>query len=1065
MDINLFICTLGQAATLQAEPKPYQTVNEFLSHQSGHHGNEAAVGFPIPSNEGKWSYVVLTFRDLYNGAGVFAQRLSESFKTISKARQTVALLAHSSPEFLFTWLGLMALGHSVLLIAPQCPPDAIAHLCASCDVTLLVHDDAHSNQASEAVKTDWRDRNSGLDNGCIPLQVEEDIFQIIKGDFDTSLITHDVQDTDLSYLFHTSGTSSGLPKPIPQTHRAAIGVLPHLPNTPSKATFTTTPLYHGGIADLFRSWTSDSLICLFPSKDVPITARNICKCLELANEYAVKERHSRIKYFSSVPYVLQMMEADKEGLDKLQKMDIVGVGGAALPTEIGDRLIDQGVNLVSRFGSAECGFLLSSYRDFVTDREWQYLRNYSPTQILDFRNEDDGLAELIVKRGWPHMAKTNQEDGSFATADLFVKHQNIKNAWLYHSRADSQLTLLTGKKFDPAPLEAKIAASTRHVDDVLIFGNNKPYPGAILIRSKGSEDTPDEDILEDVWLVVEEMNKTSQDHAKLQRNMLITAPHLAEPLQKSSKGTLIRKAAEARLADLIDSAYDTNSDAKTPNVDDKNIPQYLLELIQKLAPGPEALDLDTELFSYGVDSIMCMRLRNTLSQLVGKQHQELPLSVVEDSGTVRRLSDYILRKRHGVPDAGAEDDNQLMLDMVKEYSSFDLSGQTTTKSQASKNKPGKTVILTGATGALGVHILNLLRNSSTVSAIYCLARGSDEHAARERVHKTLEEKGFNGLSPEIRSNKKIEIVQAKLGDARLGLSNTVYEHLAAQADLILHIGWTVNFRLKLQSFAKDNIAGVRNLINLALAAGRTQPPRFAYCSSTAAIMNGKPSDSGHLTEVPTKDPSDSSPLGYSRSKWVAEQICAEAHRQTRLRGNICIVRVGQLSGDSNTGIWNTKEAWPMMLSTAKLVGSLPNLKDEPIDWLPVDIAAEAFVQAAENLNTGGQQLNVYHVLNPHQEPTWQTMLQWLQKKDEFDVVDPAEWVRRLEQHSGDMEHSAMKLIGLWKDSYVDASGKKPSLSPFSIMETQKRVPVLRDIQPLDETYILRVWEWVQKNVR
>ena len=141
------------------------------------------------------------------------------------------------------------------------------------------------------------------------------------------------------------------------------------------------------------------MIWLFPSKDVPITARNIHGCLKVAELYP----HAEVKYFSSVPYILQMMEADPTGVTLLQRMEIVGVGGAALPAEVGDRLVEKGVNLVSRFGSAECGFLLSSYRDLATDGDWQYLRNYNPTDVLEFEPRADGLAELIIKPGWPHM--------------------------------------------------------------------------------------------------------------------------------------------------------------------------------------------------------------------------------------------------------------------------------------------------------------------------------------------------------------------------------------------------------------------------------------------------------------------------------------------------------------------------------------------------------------------------------------------------------------------------------------------------------------------------------------
>ncbi|KAF2645815.1 acetyl-CoA synthetase-like protein [Massarina eburnea CBS 473.64] len=1066
MDTNYFACTLGQAATFQDKPKPYRTIDEFLSHQSNHCGDTPATGFPIPCREGTWRYRVLTFRDVDVGTQVLAARLSNSFALDGQSTKTVALLCHSSPELLFTWLGLIRLGHSVLLIAPQCQPAAIHHLCKECNVELLLHDTAHSERANEAVRIHEEKSDTRLSRSPIPLAAEENILHVIQTQPNFIARISKTNDTDVAYLHHTSGTSSGLPKSIAQTHRAAIGILPHLPTTPTKATFTTTPLYHGGIADVFRSWTSDSLIWLFPGKDLPITAKNICRCLNAATSYSASGHRPKVEYFSSVPYVLQMMEADGSGLEALKSMDIVGVGGAALPTEVGNRLVDRGVNLISRFGSAECGFLLSSYRNFAADQEWHYLRNYSSSKFIDFEDQDDGLAELVVKPGWPHMAKQNRDDGSFATADLFAKNLEIENAWLYHSRADSQLTLITGKKFDPAPLEATIATS-KHLDDAVIFGNNQPYCGMLLLRSKEYQNTPDHELIETIWPLVHKLNKESQDHARISQHMLIPVSYQPEPLVKSSKGTIVRRAAEMRFSKLIDSAYDTSHATNGKDIKDGDVSRHLISAIQEMVPNSMPLEEDIDLFSYGVDSIACMRLRNHLRQLIPNHNQAFPLSIIEDSGTVRGLSDYILRKRHGAPNFEGEDEEQLMLDLVKEYSLFGnqkLIPGCGTNGRAVNGKLGEVVVLTGATGALGAHILDLLRRSSTVSTIYCLVRGADENAANQRVSKALEQRGLEGILPGNTPSDKIKVFQAQLGESRFGLPNAVYDYLAAEADLVLHVAWTVNFRLKLRSFAKDNLAGVRNLINFALAAGRPQPPRFAYCSSTAAIMNMEADQMGYLVETISQDPSSASQLGYSRSKWVAEHVCADAHARTPLRGRIAVIRIGQLSGDSETGIWNMKEAWPMMLSTSSLIGCLPDLGDEPVDWLPVDIAAKAFLDAARAQTGEAQDLPVYHVLNPHQQPTWHQMLQWLRKKDGFDIVPPQEWIRRLEGNS-DVEHSAMKLLGLWKEAYCKAPQESVIRPRFSIERTQERVPTLRDIQPLSETYLGKIWGWVQKNVQ
>lgn len=574
----------------------------------------------------------------------------------------------------------------------------------------------------------------------------------------------------------------------------------------------------------------------------------------------------------------------------------------------------------------------------------------------------------------------------------------------------------------------------------------------------------DQDLLNAITPTVEKLNRDSQDHARIPRHMLVPLPH-QKPLEKSSKGTLIRRLAEARFEDLIDRAYEEQDSNESTDVSDDELPQHLKGLIQSMTSQSAELTDDMDLFSYGVDSIACMQLRTRLKGLVPDCDKPLPMSVIEDCGSIKRLTEYVLRMRHGESSAFEEDEEQLMEDLIKQYGSFEGSApQPATSSQVKGDTKNDVVILTGATGALGAHILDTLQNAGTTKKVYCLVRGADEHAAKERVSKGLEQRGLTSLLTPGRANDKVEVIPAQLSDERLGLSEELYQKLARDVTCIIHVAWTVNFRLKLRSFAKDNIAGVRNLLSLALSAGRATPPRFTYCSSTAAVMNGELDQSGCWPEKLLSNPSSASPLGYSRSKWVAEHICAEADKRTSLRGRIAVVRVGQLAGDSASGVWNTKEAWPMMLSTARIIKCLPDLGDEALDWLPVDVAAQAFLQSTQEENCGQENMPVYHVLNPHRQPTWHDMLLWLKKKADFEIVTPQVWLQRLED--SDTEHPAKKLLGLWKEAYGNGlQGSSAERPQFAMEESKKHVPVLRDVNPLDEAYIQRVWDWVQVNVR
>lgn len=1106
---NYFTCTLGQASALNLTDHDFKNINTFIDSQATSVGNNYAVGFAVPppsEEEGEpWSHIAYTFNDLrrisVNLALEYQQRLGSSLKH----SETIALICPSTPDFLFTWLALMRLGLGVLLIAPQCQPAAIAHLCKACKVTTLVFDVQYRTKAEESAA-------EGKDLEITPTPFKKDSFlhDISKRDLPNKFDFSKTTAHDVAYLHHTSGTSSGLPKPIPQTHRAGCGVLPHFPDGSMKATFTTTPLYHGGIADAFRAWTSGSLIWLFPGKGAPITARNIIRCLEVADKLSEQGKTPPVKYFSSVPYVLQSMEADDRGLERLKQMDIVGVGGAALPAEVGDRLVQSGVNLISRFGSAECGFLMSSHRDYAKDREWQYLRSgQGSKELLRFENQEDNLVELIIGKDWPHMAKRNREDGSFATADLFAPHESIPDAWRYHSRADSQLTLITGKKFDPAPLEAAIATSPS-LEDVLIFGNGQPYAGALLFRSEQAGDVPDRELVEQLWPMIERLNAESQDHARLLKQMLVAMPRLQPPLEKSSKGTIMRGVAEKRFAADIEKAYTAAGDGDLDAVPDDEVLAALRKHIKSVVGASDEPEDDTDLYAYGVDSVAGMRIRNSLQRMLPQSAKKLPLNIVEDCGSAKRLASLVVRLRHGqdIEAENEDDEKKLMLDLVKKYSNFKaFTNGHVQHMQAEHGTEAadlETVVLTGATGALGAHLLYLCSRDERVKKVYCLVRGADDHACEQRVSKALEERGLGPLDA-----SSVVVLRSSLSDRRLGLSTADYDRLASEASIIVHAAWSVNFRMRLRSFEKDNIAGLTNLIGLALGSTRSLSPRFGFCSSVASVICS--GDASPVPETISQDPGSASALGYSRSKWVAERICDVANTETKLAGRITVFRVGQLAGDSHRGIWNTKEAWPLMLSAVKITGTLPDLADEKLDWLPVDVAAAALMQKMAPRRCGDQvetpdphprpkqATDVMHVVHVGPNPKWHQLLLWLQQELDFAIVGPKEWVGSLEGAAVERktaDHPSLKLLELWKAAYgsgaaqdndnkaggsdVDDEGELQTCqhgsssrddveielrgTTFAMDKTKQAMPVLTQVEPVGRLYVVKLWRWIDENM-
>ena len=937
-----------------------------------------------------------------------------------------------------------------------------------------------------------------------------------------------------AYLHHTSGTSTGIPKPIPQSHHAAILVLPHLPppaNQTAKATFTTTPLYHGGIADLFRSWTSDAPIYLFPASHAPIIASNIVSCLDLIKSLhaAYPRRIPGIKYFSSVPYVLSLLSTSPQGLAHLQSMHIVGVGGAALLPETGDTLVSKNVNLISRFGSAEAGFILSSARqNYETDKAWSYLRldpAVSARGLLQFEPQrrigDNGpeLYELVIGPAWPHLAKRNRDDGSYATADLFERHATLEDAWRYHSRADSQLTLVTGRKFDPEPLEAAIVAGSGGLlKDCLVFGNGREYPGALVFPSGKAKDLEEEEIMKTVRSAVENTNAESAKHAWIGKNMVVLVPSdgTQEVLEKSSKGTVLRGPVEKRYAKEINGAYEgSRGDTNNENIEDEKVIDRILGLVASLTcagdgDGEGKLAPDTNLFAAGVDSVACIQIRRELIRLLPKSQQgSLPLTVVEDCGTPRRLADFVLDLRHGrkwTEDA-KQDQRQLMEDMVRNYSMRMeqwSNGANTSYAPKHRHMTGRegdeTVILTGATGFLGSHILNqLLTHDNPVSngavgegskadkvkKIVVLLRGTSIEAARARVRKELIQRKLIDIDDTLCPRPDLEIIPIKLNELSLGLSDATFARVANEGTTVIHAAWTVNFLWGLRSF-EGQLDGLSELLRLAAVRGMS----FLFASSVASVAHFGEVHRPTCEKAPqhteicvpeeiVSDPAVAGPTGYAQSKWVAEQLCeAAAEQYGTLRGRIAVLRVGQLSGDTVHGIWNASEGWPLMISSVTLVDALPELdgKTELLEWLPVDLAAQSILEIMGSVNkpcceqSGAE---VFHVSNVRTKVSWEDLLEILRAKvDSYEVAN-GDWIERLEEsREKGSTHPCLRLMGFWQGRYGKSRSERPrnerprnARIELEQRKTAVAAPTLRKSIDLDQQYLSKVWTWVQDTVK
>lgn len=240
-----------------------------------------------------------------------------------------------------------------------------------------------------------------------------------------------------------------------------------------------------------------------------------------------------------------------------------------------------------------------------------------------------------------------------------------------------------------------------------------------------------------------------------------------------------------------------------------------------------------------------------------------------------------------------------------------------------------------------------------------------------------------------------------------------------------------------------------------------KPVQFLFCSSTASVLGS--SHPAVITESISTNPEDSNALGYAKSKWVAEAICSEYGETTPNASNIVVLRIGQLTGDTQNGVWNMAEAWPLMLSTFKQLGCLPDL-NESLSWLPVDVAAKAVVQIALRDETEQGSCPVYHLVNNATTTRWRDLLCWFQGVEglKFEIVSPGIWMERLE---GLESHPAKALLGLWRGAYGDGqrddNGKTKVDVRFQTEKTEAVAEAMKGVRPVDEELVRKIWAWLE----
>ncbi|KAL8722185.1 MAG: hypothetical protein Q9225_001281 [Loekoesia sp. 1 TL-2023] len=238
-----------------------------------------------------------------------------------------------------------------------------------------------------------------------------------------------------------------------------------------------------------------------------------------------------------------------------------------------------------------------------------------------------------------------------------------------------------------------------------------------------------------------------------------------------------------------------------------------------------------------------------------------------------------------------------------------------------------------------------------------------------------------------------------------------------------------------------------------------------------------------IADAPIENFGYASKTGYARSKLVGEHIVRNA---ARVGARSYTLRIGQVVGDMQHGVWNDKDFIPMMIRSALTLKTLPNLQ-ERCSWLPVDTLATTILELAvthvmgpkhkpcafcdffESPSNHSNEASVlYNIVNPYTF-SWEDLLKELHASGlEFTTVTFPEWLQMLRDSAakGDDEsrNPAVKLVDYFGKTYRGEESSPGGDVTFDTVRAQRDSAALMSAPRLFEEGHVRKFlgQWLRR---
>ena len=826
----------------------------------------------------------------------------------------VGLLVHRSLEMVIGILGILKAGAAYLPIDPGYPNERISFMLNQSHTRLILTD---------------RD-NPDIDPTVNCESVNISLSNITIYSADTFNLESDkAKANDLAYVIYTSG-STGKPKGVMVHHRALCNLINGI-----------TDNIHLGNKTIV-SLTTISFDIFFLETILPLT---IGMKVIIANEeeqsipkylFDLIVKH-HVEVLQSTPTRMKLILDAQQDQDCLNILSHILIGGERFPSSLLTRLKKvTSAEIYNLYGPTETT-VWSTIKNMTHYKKITIGKPLANTQlyILDdhlFPVSIGSVGEIYIAGDGVSLGYLHNPD---LTKELFLANPFIASRIMYRTgdlgrwfkdgeieclgRNDNQVKI-RGLRIEIEEIESCLSTHTLVKEAIVAVREDKAGKKHLCAFLTGERRPSDED---------------------LRSHLLKTLPNYMIPawftwlkaIPLTPNGKTDRRAlpelSKMELGQLTHAYLAPRNDV-----------EWQLAKLWGEALEVEKVGIDDNLFALGGDSLTILDIMSgALSfewKLNAQDFYEYP--------TIMQLSSKIT--------VLTQEDKDKDKDKENEEEIYDTSMERPVKIIIEPVDTGN-VLLTGATGFLGTHLLMELLNQ-TNRVIYCMVRGNQ---AELRLDELLD---FYFPTLPLLMKNRIVVVNGDISSKYFGLTDNGYNDLAQNVKTVIHSAALAKHYGDYSEFIKNNILGTCEVINFCKLFNK----KLNYIS-TISISGDFVVDQSKVSKVFKEEDfyigQDYKSNVYVRSKFAAENQVFKA--QTKgLKASI--FRIGILTGRYTDGKFQRnidQNAFYRRIKSLVGLRIIPeNYLDKNIEFTPVDYCAKGIINIIKVNQANGL---VFHMLN------------------------------------------------------------------------------------------------------